>query len=87
MTLPIAGSLTMGSHMASENFEILIIKYPAASYCIIHLAVLYSPVYKIPKYVYFLQPCSLLMHVLLGSDMITGWLIATVYHFALVSGR
>jgi hypothetical protein len=24
------------------------------------------------------------MHVLLGSDMITGWLIATVYHFALV---
>ena len=30
---------------------------------------------------------SLLMHVLLGSDMITGWLIATVYHFALVSGH
>jgi hypothetical protein len=29
MTLPIAGSLTMGSHMASENFEILIIKYLA----------------------------------------------------------
>ena len=47
MTLPIAGSLTTGSHMASENFEILIIKYPAVLYSMIHLAVLCSPVYKI----------------------------------------
>ena len=30
---------------------------------------------------------ALLMHVLLGRDVITGWLMATVYHFALVSGH
>ena len=39
------------------------------------------------QHVLMLFVISLLIHVLLGSDMITGWLIATVYHFALVSGH